>query len=91
MILGDADCISNGEIGRWRANLPTRNHSLVGGIFHWMSDGQAPLDVRRPLSQDNKVFLDADELPLIKIVFQWIIPGLLFLMGLFIWIRRRGK
>ena len=56
-----------------------------------MSDGQAPLDVRRPLSQDNKVFLDADELPLIKIVFQWIIPGLLFLMGLFIWIRRRGK
>lgn len=91
VILGDADCISNGEIGRWRANLPTRNHSLVGGIFHWMSDGQAPLDVCRPLSQDNKVFLDADELPLIKIVFQWIIPGLLFLMGLFIWIRRRGK
>lgn len=91
VILGDSDCLSNGEIERRRANVFARNLPLVYGMFHWLSDGQAPLDVRRPQPMDNKVFMDTEGLPIVKILSEWVLPGILLLFGIFVWIRRRGK
>ena len=91
LVLGDADCISNGELERWRTNIFSKNSWFVTSMFQWLSDGRAPLDVSRPRYQDDRILLAMDNLPLFKILFQWVIPGILLLAGLFIWIRRRGK
>ena len=91
VVLGDADCLSNGEVGRRRTNILTRNASLIGGMFNWLSDGLAPLDVRRPMSQDNHVNMTIENARLWGIVLKWVFPAILLLAGMFIWIRRKGK
>ena len=54
MILGDADCLSDGELTRTRTPLWTANYVLIQGGFFWLSDGEVPIDVRRPYAIDRK-------------------------------------
>ncbi|WP_303179967.1 Gldg family protein [uncultured Butyricimonas sp.] len=91
IILGDANCISNGEFGHRRNGVPAANYTVITGGFYWLSDGEVPVDVRRPPVPDNDIYLDQDDMDTAKIVFMGVLPGLLLLLALFIWIRRRGK
>ena len=43
VVLGDADCISNGELTRTRAGRPSFNYYLIVGSFYWMSDAKRRL------------------------------------------------
>lgn len=91
LILGDADCISNGEFGRSRREVQAANYTVITGGFYWLSDGEVPIDVRRPPIPDKEIYLDKDDMKIVKIMFMGVLPGLLLLLALFIWIRRRGK
>lgn len=91
VILGDADCISNGEISISRQNIWTENYAVVNGTFFWLSNGEVPIDVRRPNPTDNKVYLTQDQMAVWDIVFRWGIPVLLALAGIVIWVRRKGR
>lgn len=91
MILGDADCISNGEISISRQNIYAANFSLITGAFYWMSDNEVPIDVRRPTSKDDAIDLDKQSVVTMKMILQWVFTGLLVMAALMLWIRRRSR
>ena len=91
MIFGDADCISNGELGMFREDILANNFNIVMGSFFWMSDEEVPVDVRRLDPLDNQVYMDEKGLATWKVIMMWIIPGLLVIFSILIWIRRRGR
>lgn len=91
IILGDADCISNGEISRQRSNIMASNYSFINAMFFWLSDNEVPIDVRRQPAKDNSVNLSMDAMAVVKVGFLGVLPILLLLCSVFIWVRRRGK
>ena len=91
IILGDADCLSNGEISISRNGVGASNYSLITSSFFWMSDGEVPIDVRRPKLPDNKVYVTKGGMTVTKIVLIGVIPLMLILFASVIWIRRRGR
>lgn len=91
IILGDADCISNAEHSTKRKGISAYNYAVITGSFYWLSDGIAPFDVRRPKSVDNKVSVGMEGMKVIKVIFLWVLPLVLLLVGILVWIRRRGR
>ncbi|MCB6974359.1 MULTISPECIES: Gldg family protein [Butyricimonas] len=91
MIFGDADCISNVELSTNRVNVSNRNFSIIMGGFYWLSDKEVPIDVRRPALTDDFINLGKESLSVWKIILVWVLPGLLVVMSLLLWIRRRGR
>ena len=91
MIIGDADCMSNGEISISRKNVNAANYSLITGAFFWMSDEEVPIDVRRPPMPDNKTYVSRQGLTWTKIFLTGVIPGILILVFILLWVRRRGR
>lgn len=91
IILGDADCISNAEHSIKRKGIPAYNYAVITGSFFWLSDGEAPFDVRRPKAVDNKVSVSMEGMEFVKIAFLWVFPILLLGIGILIWIRRKGR
>ena len=91
VVLGDADCLSNGELSSSRRGVRAANFLMIPGFFHWMSDGEVPVDIRRPAFQDNVLNLTYDGMKWVSASFQWVFPGILLLLALFIWIRRKSR
>ena len=91
MIFGDADCISNGELSAERVGVANRNFSIIMGSFYWLSDGEVPIDARRPALTDDVINLDKESMALWEIIFVWMFPGLLIVVSFLLWIRRRGR
>lgn len=91
VILGDADCISDGEFGRSRPGFWSGNYGIIQGSFYWLSDGEVPIDVRRPATKDNKIAVKEQGAIVGKYVFMAVFPGILLILALFIWIRRRSR
>jgi ABC-2 type transport system permease protein len=87
MIFGDADFMSNAELGRGNP----RNFSLVVQMFKWFSNGEFPVDTSRPETQDNKITISPDGIDILQIIFLGIIPGLILLGGAVLLIRRKRK
>lgn len=91
IIAGDADCISNSELNMNRKGINASNFSFVNSMFYWLSDGETPVDVRRPGLPDNKMTLKTAGVIYFKILLLGMIPLLLLALGLIIWLRRRGR
>lgn len=91
VLLGDADCISNGEITRTRTGINAFNYYMITGGFGWLSDGEVPVDIRRPSAPDTAMKISESSLSWVKAIFAWGMPGAFFIIALFIWLRRRGR
>ncbi len=91
MILGDADCLSNGEFSRRRKGIKAENLGMSEGIFFWLSNNEVPIDVRRPAPTDNELYLEKSDMPFLNTLYKIIIPSLLALAFLLIWLRRKGR
>lgn len=91
LIFGDADWCGNGEIGTSRPKIFAENYTLLMGSFFWLSDGEVPIDVRRPVPSDKKIFLSQEEADMWAIIWKWILPALMGVVAIVIWIRRRGR
>jgi len=91
MILGDADCFSNGELSRRRTGIKADNFSMATGMFFWLSGKEVPIDVRRPEHRDNKIYTRENQLTFLNTFYKIVIPSLLALACLFIWLRRKGR
>ncbi len=91
MVLGDADCISNGELSARRSGLDTENETFAKGIFHWLSNEELPIDVRRDPAPDNKIYVEVNELKKYNLAISYTIPVLLILLGAFVVIRRKRR
>ena len=84
-VLGDADCISNGELGANR-EFRRSNYALTDGMFRWLV-----YDVSRPAAKDNDTYLTPGGFAWIKIFLRWICPVLIVVCGCVIWVMRRMK
>lgn len=91
IVLGDADCIGNGELTRSRNGVNSSNYSVVTESFRLLSNGEFPVDTYTPSSSDNAVYISEKSGVWIKIVFMGLLPGLLICCYVVMWWRRRGK
>jgi ABC-2 type transport system permease protein len=91
VILGDADCFSNGESSRQRTGIRANNFIMAHGMFFWLSDNEVPVDIRRPNPPDDKIYLKKSDMPFFNALYKIIIPVLITLAFLLIWLRRKGR
>ena len=91
IILGDADYISNGELGRSRKGVKASNYSIIMGGFFWLSDEEVPIDINRPPYKDNRIELSVQAMSIWKVIMMWVIPIIVAITSIFIWLRRRGR
>lgn len=88
IVTGDADCISNGELEQPRSSV---NLYIILGSFHYLSDNEMPVDMRRPSYRDTKVFINRQGYDILHTGFLYVLPLLLFGACMFLWFRRRGR
>ena len=91
LVLGDADCISMGELSVVRRGIRASNFSLLQGAFCWLSDEELPVDIRHPKTIDNKVYLGITSGIWVKAFVKWIFPLVLFIFGIILLLRRQRK
>ena len=91
IILGDADCLSDGELTSNRNPLWAANYVIIQGGFFWLSDGEVPIDVRRPGAIDRRLLVSDTGVEVLNYALLGGFPGLLLCLALFIWLRRRGR
>jgi ABC-2 type transport system permease protein len=89
MVSGDADFLSNAELSRM--NMTTINGGFAQGIFKWFAYGEFPIDTSRPEPKDNATTLTRTSVKALQIIYNGVIPGVIFLMGMVILIRRKRK
>lgn len=90
VILGDADCMSNAEMKANRDRVNAGNGMFILGIFNWLTDGEFPIDVRRPATPDNDLYVGVDGMKITRYAF-WGFSLLLMVIYLCLWFHRRGR
>jgi ABC-2 type transport system permease protein len=91
IITGDADWLSNGELGTERKNIFSGNFNYLYGMIAYLNNGELPIDMRRPAPRDNKINLTTGQWGVISFFLKWLLPLALALTGTIIWFRRKRK
>ncbi len=91
VVLGDADCISNGGMTPPIRRYGASNFNLIPGMFHWLSYGTVPVDVSRPAPTDNQIHMKKNGAKTAKTILMWVWPGILLLAAIILLVRRRRK
>ena len=91
VIVGDSDCISNGEFASGRKGVPAMNYTLVRSAFYWLSYEEVPVRITYPELIDDYLFVSEDGMEFLSVLFMGILPALLAMAGMIIWIRRKGR
>jgi ABC-2 type transport system permease protein len=89
VVTGDADFLSNAELGRY--NPRTANFDFSTALFSWFSNGEFPIDTSRPPSKDKSITLTPGGMVILKWLLLGILPGLLLIAGSILLIRRKRK
>lgn len=91
IIMGDADCLSNAELNRSRTDFNAFNAALVTSAFHWMSNGEVPIDTSRVAPSDNGLTIGLKGVSMLKFLLMGLLPLLIALTGTVILIRRKNR
>lgn len=91
LIIGDADCISNGELSKQRNGIHTSNFPLITGTFKWFSYGEYPIDTSRPDLRDNSISMSRKAMPWIKAFSLGILPFVILFLGIYTRRKRKGR
>jgi len=89
IVSGDADFLSNTELVRYSPQVA--NFYFSTAIFNWLDYGQYPVDTSRPDAKDNRVTVSTDHVGFLKIIYIYVIPGLILIFGAIFLIRRKRK
>lgn len=89
IVTGDADFFSNKELTR--NNIEVINGPFAIGIFSWFAHQEFPVNMSRPVSRDNKLLLTKTGVSTLEILYYGVIPGIIFLLGMVLLIRRKRK
>lgn len=87
IVTGDADFMNNKEVNRYG----TANFVFCTGSFRWLTGGEYPIDASRPAAKDKRINVTLSEAEVLRIVYIWIVPGLLLAFGTILLIRRKRK
>jgi ABC-2 type transport system permease protein len=89
LVSGDADLLSNSELNR---NEPKVSNFQFGtALFNWLDYGQYPVDTSRPEAKDNRVTVSTDHVSFLKIIYIYVLPGLILIFAAIFLIRRKRK
>ena len=88
IITGDADCISNNELGQ---NRSPNNGKMILGTYNYLSYNEMPIETKRKPTTDTAVYLNRTGFNILYVGFQFIFPLLFLTAGVFVWLWRRGK
>lgn len=91
LVSGDADWMSNGEQGNSRVGIRAANPNFIKAAFFWLSNGEVPIDIRKPAPTDVKISLMDKTWDILQVLIKWCIPLLLIIWRALIWKRRRGR
>lgn len=91
LILSDATAISNDELSSRHRIYNVLNFPLITGGFHWFSYGETPINVDHSLPTDLRSSLTRDDMGMIKFLCFGLLPGLLFVFGVVLSIRRQRR
>lgn len=86
IVSADADLLSNAIL----SNNPM-NYFFSTGVFSYLTGGKYPIDSSRPDPLDNRITITVKEIKRLSILYIWVIPGILFLSGGVLLIRRKRK
>src|SRR5258708_1584655 len=89
VVTGDADFLSNSELGR--NNATADNFDFNTALFRWFAHVEFPTETTRRKSKDNHLILNALGVNVLKALFLGILPGLLLIGGAVFLIRRKRK
>jgi len=89
VVAGDADFMANAELQRF--NMRTANFVFNTGLFSWLNYGRFPINSFRTPAIDTTVLVTKDQVKPIRILFIWILPGILLACGSILLIRRKRK
>lgn len=79
---GDADMMSSLRGGG----------SVIGrSYFSWMDNNRFPIYAPRPAPQDTKLNLSVAGFKVIQVIYIWVLPALILLLGVVILLRRKRK
>lgn len=90
-VVGDSDCIAGSELVTTRNGIAASNFSLIQGMFKLLSYGEFPVEPTRERPSDDEIYLTQDDSVWIKLLYEWLIPGLLLMSGVVILMRRRNQ
>jgi ABC-2 type transport system permease protein len=89
IISGDADLLSNSELGRYEPQVA--NFYFSTALFSWLDYGEFPVNTSRPDAKDNRVTVSTDHVAFLKIIYIYILPGLILIFSVVFLIRRKRK
>jgi ABC-2 type transport system permease protein len=89
IISGDADFMGNAELRRYEPK--TANFYFSTALFNWLDYGQFPINTSRPDGKDNRVTVSTDRVAFLKLVYVWLLPGLILIFATIFLIRRERK
>jgi ABC-2 type transport system permease protein len=89
IVTGDADFMANAELQRF--NLRNANFVFNTALFSWLSYGEFPIDSTRPKPEDTVVLLTKGQVKFLRIIYLWVLPGILLAFGAILLIRRKRK
>ncbi len=81
VVCGDADIASSGYV----------NTNLVRALYSWLNYNQFPVYTPVPPARDNIVVLHPGWAAGQKIVYVWLLPGILLVTGIVLLVRRKRK
>lgn len=90
-VVGDSDCIAGRELIATRNGISASNFSLIQGMFKLLSYGEFPVEPTRERPSDDEIYLTQDDSVWIKILYEWLIPGVLLVSGILILMKRRNQ
>ena len=89
VVYGNADYFSNAGIN-FKAE-ETSNLEVMQATIHWLTDGYTPVTLSRPPFPDEWIDITRQNSKWVSIAFMGIYPGILLLIALGLWFKRRGK
>jgi ABC-2 type transport system permease protein len=89
IISGDADFMGNAELRR--SEPKTANFYFSTALFNWLDYGQFPINTLRPDGKDNRVTVSTDRVVFLKLLYVWLLPGLILIVAAIFLIRRKRK
>ena len=90
LVFGNADYFSNAGI-QFRSEAGVNNMDVLNASVDWLTDGYAPVEIVRPFLPDEWIDMSRKNSKWVSVCFVGIYPGLLLLLALGLWIKRRGK
>ena len=91
MVIGDADCLSNVEMGSPRKSFRALNQFFCTGVFNWLSDNRLPIDVSRQSPIDNAMDITPESAYNWTVLLKWVLQAILAVIGVIVIVVRQRR